>query len=36
MREYGFTEARQHLVSLPEEVKKEEVGCIRKRDGESF
>jgi len=36
MREYTFTEARQHFASLLEEAKKEGVVCIKKRDGESF
>ena len=36
MREYSFTEARQHFASLLEEAKKEGVVCIKKRDGESF
>lgn len=36
MREYSFTEARQHFASLLNEAKKEGVVCIKKRDGESF
>ena len=36
MREYSFTEARQHFASLLDEAKKEGVVCIKKRDGESF
>ena len=36
MREYSFTEARQHFASLLEEAKKEGVVCVKKRDGESF
>ncbi len=36
MREYSFTEARQHFSSLLEEAKKEGAVCIKKRDGESF
>ncbi len=36
MREYSFTEARQHFASLLEEAKKEGAVCIKKRDGESF
>lgn len=36
MREYSFTEARQHFASILDEAKKEGVVCIRKRDGESF
>ena len=36
MREYSFTEARQHFASLLEEAKKEGVVCIKKRDGEAF
>ncbi len=36
MREYSFTEARQHFASLLEEAKNEGAVCIKKRDGESF
>ncbi len=36
MREYSFTEARQHFASLLDEAKREGVVCIKKRDGESF
>ncbi len=36
MREYSFTEARQHFASLLDEAKKEGIVCIKKRDGESF
>jgi PHD/YefM family antitoxin component YafN of YafNO toxin-antitoxin module len=36
MREYSFTEARQHFASILEEAKKEGVVCIKKRDGEAF
>ena len=36
MREYSFTEARQHFASILDEAKKEGVVCIKKRDGESF
>jgi PHD/YefM family antitoxin component YafN of YafNO toxin-antitoxin module len=37
MREYSFTEARQHFASrLLEEAKKEGVVCVKKRDGEAF
>lgn len=36
MREYSFTEARQHFASLLDEAKKEGVVCIKKRNGESF
>jgi len=36
MKEYSFTEARQHFASLLEEAKKEGAVCIKKRDGESF
>lgn len=36
MREYSFTEARQHLASILDEAKKEGVVCIKKRDGETF
>ena len=36
MREYSFTEARQHFAFILEQAKKEGVVCIKKRDGESF
>ncbi len=36
MREYSFTEARQHFASILDEAKKEGVVCIKKRDGEMF
>jgi len=36
MREYSFTEARQHFASILDEAKKEGIVCIKKRDGESF
>ena len=36
MREYSFTEARQHFASILDEAKKEGVVCIKKRDGETF
>jgi|TARA_B100000315_G_C14361602_1_gene488717 hypothetical protein len=36
MREYSFTEARQHFASILEEAKKEGIVCVKKRDGESF
>lgn len=36
MREYTFTEARQHFASLLEEAKREGVVCIKKRDGEAY
>jgi len=36
MREYSFTEARQHFSSLLDEAKSEGVVCIKKRDGESY
>ncbi len=36
MREYSFTEARQHFAAILEEAKKEGVVCIKKRDGEAF
>lgn len=36
MKEYSFTEARQHLASVLDEAQKEGVVCIRKRDGQSF
>ena len=36
MREYTFTEARQHFASILDEAKREGVVCIKKRDGEAF
>ena len=36
MRQYSFTEARQHFASSLEEAKREGVVCIKKRDGEAF
>jgi prevent-host-death family protein len=36
MREYSFTEARQHFAAILDEAKKEGVVCIKKRNGESF
>ncbi len=36
MKEYSFTEARQHFASILDEAKKEGIVCIKKRDGESF
>jgi len=36
MRQYTFTEARQHFASILDEAKKEGVVCIKKKDGESF
>ena len=36
MREYSFTEARQHFASILDEAKREGSVCIKKRDGESF
>ncbi len=36
MREYSFTEARQHFASILDEAKNEGIVCIRKRNGESF
>ena len=36
MREYSFTQARQHFAAILEEAKKEGVVCIKKRDGEAF
>ena len=36
MKEYSFTEARQHFASILEEAKKEGVICIKKRDGQAF
>ncbi len=36
MREYSFTQARQHFASILEEAKKEGVVCIKKRDGQAF
>jgi len=36
MKEYSFTQARQHFATILDEAKKEGVVCIKKRDGESF
>lgn len=36
MKEYSFTEARQHFASVLDDAKKEGIVCIKKRDGESF
>ena len=36
MKEYSFTEARQHFASILDEAKREGVVCIKKRDGETF
>lgn len=36
MKEYSFTEARQHFASILDEAKKEGIVCIKKRNGESF
>ena len=36
MREYSFTEARQHFAHILDEAKREGVVCIKKRDGETF
>ena len=36
MREYTFTEARQHFASILEEAKKQGIVCIRKKSGEAF
>jgi len=36
MKEYSFTEARQHFASILDEAKREGIVCIKKRDGESF
>ena len=36
MREYSFTEARQHFASILDEAKREGIVCIKKRDGETF
>lgn len=32
MKEYSFTEARQHFTSILDEAKKEGVVCIKKRE----
>ena len=36
MKEFSFTEARQHFASILDEAKKEGVVCVKKRDGETF
>jgi len=36
VREYSFTQARQHFASILDEAKKEGIVCIKKQNGESF
>jgi len=36
VREYSFTEARQHFAAILEEAKRDGAVCIKKRDGETF
>lgn len=36
MKEYSFTEARQHFASILDEAKKDGAVCIKKRNGEIF
>jgi antitoxin Phd_YefM of type II toxin-antitoxin system len=36
MKEYSFTEARQHFSAILDEAKKEGIVCVKKRDGELF
>ena len=36
MREYSFTEARQHFATILDEAKKDGAVCIKKRDGQVF
>ncbi|MEE9492666.1 MAG: type II toxin-antitoxin system Phd/YefM family antitoxin [Gammaproteobacteria bacterium] len=36
MKEYSFTEARQHFASILDEAKKDGIVCVKKRDGEAF
>ncbi|MES9814036.1 MAG: type II toxin-antitoxin system prevent-host-death family antitoxin [Candidatus Thiodiazotropha sp.] len=36
MREYSFTEARQHFASILNQAKKEGVVCVKKKNGEVF
>jgi hypothetical protein len=36
MKEYSFTEARQHFASILDEAKKEGVVCIKKKNGETY
>jgi len=36
MKEYSFTEARQHFASILDEAKREGIVCIKKRDGDTF
>lgn len=36
MKEFSFTEARQHFASILDEAKKEGIVCVKKRDGEAF
>ena len=36
MKEYSFTDARQHFASILDEAKKDGVVCVKKRNGEVF
>ena len=36
MKEYSFTQARQHFSSILDEAKRDGVVCVKKRDGQSF
>jgi len=36
MKEYSFTEARQHFASILEEAKRDGVVCVKKRNGEAY
>jgi len=36
MKEYSFTEERQHFSSILDEAEREGIVCVRKKDGESF
>nr|VFJ75757.1 MAG: Antitoxin Phd_YefM, type II toxin-antitoxin system [Candidatus Kentron sp. FW] len=36
MKEYNFTQARQHFAAILEAAKREGVVCIKKRNGEAF
>jgi prevent-host-death family protein len=36
MKEYSFTQARQHFSSILDEAKRDGVICVKKRNGEAF
>jgi PHD/YefM family antitoxin component YafN of YafNO toxin-antitoxin module len=36
MKEYSFTEARQHFASVLDAAKREGVVCIKKKNGDTY